>query len=217
MSKGALLKGLNESVAISICIQIAIFLLYQSINPLFYLQSFWVFTALLFIIFYLDNKGPKTIINYYPNGKILSKFIVINGFYEGKSWAWHDNGQLAGKTNWKAGVPNGLFIRWNSNGQKQSSIMFKDGLLHGKSVYYKNDGKRREEWNYKNDIQHGWHREYFGNKVTFEECYVNGKLNGITVLYRNPGLVGMFAFHKNDMNKLMTTRHLKDGELIKRW
>lgn len=216
MSKGALLKSLNTSVGVSIIIQAVLLLFIQSSNPFFYLQSFWLFTGLIFILQYLDDKGPKTIINYYPNGKILSKFIVINGLYEGNSWGWHENGNLAMKTTWKTGKPNGLTIIWDLNGKKISSDMFKDGLLHGKSIYY-DDGATREEWSYKQNILHGWHRSYNGNKIAFEEYYINGKANGISIGYKYSGRVGMFFLIKDDKMKLSSGRILKDGELAERW
>lgn len=110
----------------------------------------------------------------------------------------------------------GLVIRRDSNGVKISSEMFENGLLHGKSIYYGKDGTR-EEWNFKQDILHGWHRSYYGKKITFEENYVHGKANGISIGYKYSGSVSMFCLIKDDKMKLAGGRILKDGELVERW
>jgi antitoxin component YwqK of YwqJK toxin-antitoxin module len=80
--------------------------------------------------------------------KPLREENYVDGKPDGVSKRWHENGQLALETTFKAGKLNGVTTEWDKEGVKRGEATFVDGQREGKTTIWTPDGKVIEQ-NYK--------------------------------------------------------------------
>lgn len=79
---------------------------------------------------------------------------------------------------------------YHSNGKLANKIQFKNGKRNGVDIWYYPTGKKFKVTNYKNGVRHGNEIEYDeSGRKTYEEPYRNGKSHGIKKYYDEKGRI----------------------------
>lgn len=79
---------------------------------------------------------------------------------------------------------------YHSNGKLANKIQFKNGKRNGTDFWYYPTGKKFRITNYKDGVHHGTEVEYDeSGRKKYEEPYRNGKLHGIKKYYRENGQI----------------------------
>ena len=104
-------------------------------------------------------------IDYYSNGQIKTEAKITNKKLNGKYLAYHPNGVVYQKGQYKTDKEKGEWTYFNTSGQIDSIHTFKEGLLDGKTEYNVY-GKLIIKQEYKSGKKNGNFIEYYtdGNK-----------------------------------------------------
>lgn len=102
---------------------------------------------------------------YVTDLTIRDRDIVVPAYVQVLK-AYHSNGKLANKIQFKNGKRNGVDIWYYPTGKKFKVTNYKDGLLHGTEIEYDESGRKK-----------------------YEEPYRKGKLHGIRKYYRENGQI----------------------------
>ncbi|MBK9175816.1 MAG: hypothetical protein IPM46_05650 [Flavobacteriales bacterium] len=145
--------------------------------------------------------GPFELVTKYPNGKVMQRLGMMNGWLHGKSiWLYPDGGtELEGS--YLNGDRHGTWIHYHPNGKKRSETAYVMGEEEGEVKQYHMDGTIRFETTYRSGLREGASREYHANgKIAFLRVYENGEQHGPTVSYTYDGVPQMVRFyHKDDL------------------
>ena len=65
----------------------------------------------------------------WPDGKARLEYSFVAGRREGPSKAWHANGQLGLRGEWREGQPVGAVEEWSPDGFLKRTMGYRDGQL----------------------------------------------------------------------------------------
>ncbi|MFM1932836.1 MAG: putative glucosyltransferase-S [Bacteroidota bacterium] len=121
---------------------------------------------------HLDGTRNMFVVNYYKNGKVLSKGHYTEKTVDGNTEKWKQ----------------GAWEFYTEQGVLKTSETYVDNKREGKSIEYFANGKVLSEYSYARDEKHGAYREYFENgRLKGEGSYEYGELNGDYKLYEANG------------------------------
>ena len=126
-----------------------------------------------------DSK-PTVKEEFYSNGKLQSRANYQpksdGGKKHGLQEWYHENGQLAAKTNTKDGKQHGLHENYHENGQLSLRVNYKDGKEDGLEESYQENGQLWTKSNWKDGELDGYFEVYAPNgQFDYKDCYKNGK------------------------------------------
>ena len=128
----------------------------------------------------VERKGIKYII--LPDGSSNEPFT-------GSVIEKYDNGQLTGKTAYKAGKPEGSSELYYENGQLKFKGTFRDGKQVGRYSHYYENGQLRFKGIYKDGKHEGSTESYYENgQLAQKGIWKDGKLI-ITNQYNEDGVL----------------------------
>lgn len=183
--------------------------------------------------FYSKGNGPD--IEYYEDGKIRYEGQNNNHKAAG-TWKWyHKNGQLERTGSYKDGEKDGKWYWYYDNGKIEIEKEYTDGDYNGEAIYYDKQGNIRlkkiyregelvaysylnKDGNFLPDIP--VEKEtikiiaYYknGNK-SYEQEYVNGFLEGKSVIYYFTGGICEYWNYKNDEIEGKEITYYENGKL----
>ena len=133
------------------------------------------------------KEKPTVKEEFYTNGQLKNRtnYQSINdgGKKHGLFEAYHENGQLRMKRNFKDGEPHGLSEEYFKNGQLYRKDPFKGGKWHGLQESYDENGQLVQSRNFKDGKKHGSVKAYnHEGHLYFNATYRNGKLHGLATI-----------------------------------
>ena len=139
----------------------------------------------------------------HPNGKVIERGILKDGKKHGLITKFsYIDGRILSQEYYKDGYLNGVTILYNENGTVKSLITFDEGVLDGFYFDFTDDGKPNQAGFYEDNAKDGeWIRFW-----TFDEQrgiadianFRNDELNGISTRY-STGITGIYDIRS--MNK----------------
>lgn len=112
---------------------------------------------------------------YYNNGKIKSEENYKNGELDGLKTTYYKNGNKESEVNYVKDKAEGYYVAYNRNNTIQEEGFYEDGLKQGEFKYYDNLGKLEKTIFYLNDEDEGFVEYYHPNgKIDYEEQTLNG-------------------------------------------
>jgi len=90
------------------------------------------------------NPFTGCMVDYYPNGALLSRCEISNGLPNGLSETWYTNGQIQVREHFKDGVSHGQREKWHENGSRLSLAMIADGKVNGTFRSWYDNGQLSE-------------------------------------------------------------------------
>jgi antitoxin component YwqK of YwqJK toxin-antitoxin module len=81
----------------------------------------------------------------WANGKVQSRYKLVNGKNEGKEEKFFQNGTPSRTTEYAHGKKNGVEMEYFEGGQLQRQATYSDNFLTSEVIYYQN-GKKSTEW-----------------------------------------------------------------------
>ena len=97
------------------------------------------------LIYYKNKPYTGKSYGYHENGNVAREGNWKNGKLEGLQFGWHENDEKALESNFKNGKAHGLVINWNKNGLKKSESHWKDGKENGPEVLWHQNGEKKSE------------------------------------------------------------------------
>jgi uncharacterized protein len=185
-------------------------------------------TIILFLIAsFLITSCTKTVVDYYPSGRIKSQIQYRNGKEDGVSKYFNENyGSVVLEINMKKGMKEGSLKRFYFNGNLEYEANYINDQLDGIEKNYTKKGLIVTETMYKKGIKDGPYRSWHENGVQFTiGAYKNDLQNGKWEFYDERGfLMGeatfnmgtgeQFAYDQNGVVKRKTLykKGMKEGE-----
>jgi antitoxin component YwqK of YwqJK toxin-antitoxin module len=111
---------------------------------------------------YKNGKKDGVAIEYYADGKVMSKTPYVNG------------------------KKQGLYESWYSDGNQRRMTPYKDDKVEGVMKHFDN-GKLTYIGSYKNGEKYGIHKSYYNGHIQEAVPYVKGKLHGTGEIYDEDG------------------------------
>lgn len=157
--------------------------------------------------------GEATFINYqgytttsmYENGK-------LNGGYK----EVYSDGSLATEGAYKDEKKTGLWLQYEKNGDLKEKSEYKNGKYYGLTEKY-NLGSLYESVEYVNGERHGKRLYYRGTppkmRLSKEENYSNGKLNGVVKNYNEKGVLYFEGEYKQGRKEKGKEYHSTTGRI----
>jgi hypothetical protein len=100
-------------------------------------------------------------VDYYPDGALLSRSVVSNGLLHGLSKGWHTNGHVQVTELFRDGVSHGLRAKWHASGAKLSEAEIVAGKFHGLFQRWYENGLLAEHAEFREGHPHGLSLAYF--------------------------------------------------------
>ena len=112
---------------------------------------------------------------YVTDLNIRDRDIVVPAYVQVLK-AYHSNGKLANKIQFKNGKRNGVDIWYYPTGKKFKVTNYKDGVRHGNEIEYDESGRKTYEEPYRNGKSHGV-KKYYDEKgrIRTKQKYEDGK------------------------------------------
>ena len=121
-----------------------------------------------------------------------------NGVLHGKSWLWHENGELQAIEHNKQNTPHGSIIRWHANGQKAYEGTSRDGQLDGLATRWHENGQKMWEITFKDGKRDGTLTQWHGNgQKKWEITFRNGQQDGRFAAWYHNGQMQMDVTYTN--------------------
>jgi hypothetical protein len=93
--------------------------------------------------------AQEEVVESWPEGNVRERYqLDAEARRTGPSFEYHENGQLARKSHWKADVLHGAVLAYDEKGQSLLSCAYKDGELHGDYTSWDPDSDEREKAHY---------------------------------------------------------------------
>jgi len=106
------------------------------------------------------GKPIGTILEFYKSGVLKGKFSVIDGFREGTTSYFWENGKIMSLRNFKKGKLDGLYVDYFQDGNIQTQSNWKEGTLEGLVLQYYLNGQLLRKGNFKEDVRDGRWSKY---------------------------------------------------------
>jgi antitoxin component YwqK of YwqJK toxin-antitoxin module len=100
------------------------------------------------------------LVEFYPDGTLLSRSAVVDGRLHGLSEGWYSNGQIQIRETYQRGLAHGVRIKWYPDGTTQSVAHLAEGHYHGPYRRWHENGLLAEEVEFQRGHPHGWARSY---------------------------------------------------------
>ena len=128
---------------------------------------------------------------YYPNGKISSEGLMLNGKPVGYWKAYYENGLLKSEGNRVNLELDGSWKFYNENGNISKDIHYSLGKKEGPTLIYDDSARLVKIEEYKNDALNGITTELYPDDslVRWEIPFVNGIRDGIAIEYAKDGRI----------------------------
>lgn len=131
-----------------------------------------------------ENNPITGVIRRYRDGFLVREYITKDGYLEGTSHAYYNNGKIKSERSYKQGKLNGNAIEYNEDGEMVENIAYKEGKKEGIASYY--DEKNITKIVYINDIMNGdvqiWDRN--NNKLIYKLKMQNNTIKQGTYTYQ---------------------------------
>lgn len=185
------------------------------------------------VMLWKDEKlnGPWR--QYFANGKLKLKTIMVDDQYDGDTFFYHDNGKLNIKGKYVSGYRNGSWYHYNRDGSIQMQVLYRGGEVvkekreNGVFFEYFQPEIPESEITYKNGMKNGPFIIYHegAERVKVDEV---DKLTGEVIpkeivkgiqpkmkgMYRNDQLHGTITYF-NRAGKVIKTENFDNGTLVK--
>ncbi len=149
---------------------------------------------------------------FYPNGKLSSEGVLINGKPDGYWKNYHENGKLKSEGKRVDFLLDGEWKFYDENGILRLLINYQQGLKQGKRITW-TDNERIEE-NFKDDIKDGL-TLYFDNDgfITRSVPYEEGRENGFAKIFDKDSTVIILMEYRRGVaiSREFINRYDKDG------
>lgn len=123
------------------------------------------------------NPFTGVMLDYYPDGMLMSRSVVSNGLLNGLSQGWYTNHQLQVQETYHTNYSDGLRTKWYPNGQKQSEAWVTLSKISGLYRRWYPDGVLAEEIPMRDGQIEGLGRAYYESGfVKAEVTYHDGKV-----------------------------------------
>lgn len=133
----------------------------------------------------LENKPITGIIRRYRDGFLVREYAAKNGYLDGTSKAYYNNGKIKSERNYKMGRLDGYVATYTEEGVMVENVAYKDGKKEGISSYY--DQNNIIKIIYTNGFMNGdaqiWDRNT--GKIIYKLKMQNNELTGGTYFYQN--------------------------------
>ncbi|MFY8089721.1 MAG: tetratricopeptide repeat protein [Chitinophagaceae bacterium] len=138
-----------------------------------------------------SKRGDANLIFYNYNGNKTSEgFFTKEGFRNGKTTFYYNNGKIKSEEEYKNGELQGLKTTYFKNGSKQSEVNFEQGYEDGHYVVYNRNNTIKEEGFFENGEKQGEFRYYDDlgklEKIVF---YLNDDDEGFVEYYHPNGKI----------------------------
>src|SRR5262245_27225220 len=91
------------------------------------------------------NPFSGCMVDYYPNGALLSRCEISNGLAHGMSESWYTNGQMQVREHFKHGISDGEREKWHENGARLSQAITVEGNVTGSFRSWHDNGQLSEQ------------------------------------------------------------------------
>ncbi|HMZ94899.1 MAG TPA: hypothetical protein PLC61_07810 [Chitinophagales bacterium] len=161
-----------------------------------------LFFGIHIIMYFSCDHQKVTSKDYYPDGSLFSETEIIitekgNNVKNGKYLEYLPDGSKVELKTFLNDTLNGPHIKWYPNGEKKLEENYVYGKLEGKRINYKY-GKISSEQMYKNGQLNGVSKSYFSNGQLYSESnYLNGVNHGVSKKFTNSGLLFAEDYYEN--------------------
>lgn len=107
------------------------------------------------------NGFSGSMVEFYPDGSLLSRSEVLDGLLQGLTEGWYPNGQLQIQEHYTANVSDGLREKWYEDGRKKSEAMIVRGKLDGTFRSWHDNGQLAEQIQMKQGNPDGEARAFY--------------------------------------------------------
>ncbi|MCW3104432.1 MAG: hypothetical protein JWO09_2872 [Bacteroidetes bacterium] len=154
------------------------------------------------IICYKNDLKDSLWKSFYEDGKVRCIVNYKNGLKDSVFKYFHPNGTVSVEVNYKNGYKEGLHKKYDKDGKLLLSAAYVKGLMDGDFITYDTSGNVVKQVEYKNGNPYnvkimndangkpldygtllngsGTYKVYKENKLSTEDTYENGKLNGLS-------------------------------------
>lgn len=152
-------------------------------------------------VYFFPNDLKKGKVKQFVNDKLISEYTIINEKTINGDLLYYnqDTGKIIEKIPYYFGKINGFIEYFDFNGELQYKNEYKQGKKIGKHNFYTvNKQLVSEEFYNQDGLKTGtWKTFEREGIVTLEKTYINDKLEGITIEYKN-GIITQSTEYKND-------------------
>lgn len=143
---------------------------------------------------YIKDKKNGIFQIYNRQGCINESYFYINDILNGDFYKYKDN--IVEMGTYINGKKEGKYIINNDYELTKCEIDYINGKKEGKCIcYYTDTNKVKTLLHFKNDKKHGKHFEYDRDgKLSIENQYFEGKLNGLCYKYSNCGKIRQYSY-----------------------
>jgi antitoxin component YwqK of YwqJK toxin-antitoxin module len=107
------------------------------------------------------NAFTGLMVDFYPNGSMMSRSMISNGLPNGWTENWYTNGQMQIREGFRNGVSDGLREKWYQNGRKMSEAAIVDGKITGIFQSWHENGQLSERIQMKQGVRDGTAWAYY--------------------------------------------------------
>lgn len=145
--------------------------------------------------------GAFEMVAHYPNGKVMLRLQMMNGWLNGKAAWYYPDGKLETEGAHLNGKKHGAWTSYHPNGKKRSEVSYVLGEEDGSSKRYQADGSLLSETTYRMGREEGVAREFHHTgKISFLREYQHGELHGRVISHTHDGVPQLVRFyHKGQM------------------
>jgi antitoxin component YwqK of YwqJK toxin-antitoxin module len=170
------------------------------------LNSGLSFLLVVFLLFQCHTKSPeKTIVardngiehkqgKLYYKGNLFTGFLLqfnsggdtallehyVNGWQDGKSQTWYDNGKMREIRYYAKGKKTGTHLGYWPDGSKRFIFHFENDLPEGNQLEWTDQGVLFRDFNYKNGQENGAQKMWYANgKIRMNYWIENGRRYGL--------------------------------------
>ncbi len=137
---------------------------------------------------------------FYPDGKIESRGITLDGKKNGPATLFYQNGKIKQEGNWENDKQEGLWFFYYDDGSISEKINFKSDYQDGQSTFYFPNGSIDQEIQFTAGKPNGISKTYYRdiNKVKQLSKWISGKRNGELIIFDSLGNGSKKYLYKDD-------------------
>lgn len=147
------------------------------------------------------NELPEVkVVLYYPSGKLMYKYSLIDGERNGKWDEWYENGQKKISCFYEDNCAEGMIKEWHEDGKKKSIEKLINRKYEGQRITWYKNGQKRWQLRYldgkKNGTEFSWYED---GKREFQRKYLDGKKDGCSIEWYENGNKKKIKYYKEGL------------------